>query len=138
MKLKINNTLLVILLYLSIAGTTAYQKISGLAVPEWFQNKFSDSIIGIIPFGIPTAFLIITLLEASVTIFMILAIVNKEYQTESAKKYLALGLDLSLLLFTILVFGSFLVQNYDNGGLDFLYFIGTVYLKTTINNKNLV
>jgi hypothetical protein len=138
MKLKINNSLLVILLYLSIAGTTAYQKISGFGVPEWFQNKFSESIIGLIPFGIPTCFLIITILEASISVLMILAIINKEYQSESVKKYLELGLDLSLLLFTILVFGSFLVQNYDNGALDFLYFIGTVYLKNkfvTANNR---
>lgn len=135
MKLKINNTLLIIFLYLSIAGTTAYQKISGLTIPEWFHNKFSESIIGIIPFGIPIAFIIITILETSITLLMVFALYNKEYLKESKQKYLELGLDVSLILFTILVFGSFLVQNYDNGALDFLYFIGTLYLKNHLKNK---
>lgn len=135
MKLKINNTLLIIFLYLSIAGTTAYQKISGLTIPEWFHNKFSESIIGIIPFGIPIAFIIITILETSITLLMVFALYNKEYLKESKQKYLELGLDVSLILFTILVFGSFLVQNYDNGALDFLYFIGTLYLKNNLKNK---
>lgn len=135
MKLKINNTLLIIFLYLYIAGTTAYQKISGLTIPEWFHNKFSESIIGIIPFGIPIAFIIITILETSITLLMVFALYNKEYLKESKQKYLELGLDVSLVLFTILVFGSFLVQNYDNGALDFLYFIGTLYLKNHLKNK---
>jgi hypothetical protein len=138
MKLKINNTLLIILLYLSIAGTTAYQKISGLAVPEWFHNKFSESIIGAIPFGITISFMIIIALETSISCIMILSIYKKEYHSLNSKKYLSLGLDLSLVLFTILVFGSFLVQNYDNGALDFLYFIGTLYIKNNLKEEKLI
>ena len=43
MKFKVNHTFLVQLLFLSLAGITAWQKISGLAVPQWFQHKFENS-----------------------------------------------------------------------------------------------
>ena len=52
MKLKINHTLLIQLLFLSLAGITAFQKISGLEIPEWFIHKFENSFINLIPFGI--------------------------------------------------------------------------------------
>ena len=52
MKLKINHTLLIQLLFLSLAGITAFQKISGLAIPEWFIHKFENSFINLIKGGL--------------------------------------------------------------------------------------
>ena len=134
MKLKINHTVLIQLLFLSLAGLTAFQKISGLTIPEWFVNKFQDSIIGIIPFGIPLSFILITLLETTIAICMIVSLLKREYQVDVNKVSLNLGLDLSLVLFVILFFGSFLVGDYENGALDFLYFIGTL----AIRNKAII
>ena len=134
MKLKINHTVLIQLLFLSLAGLTAFQKISGLAIPEWFVNKFQDSIIGIIPFGIPLSFILITLLETTIAICMIVSLLKREYQVDANKVSLNLGLDLSLVLFVILFFGSFLVGDYENGALDFLYFIGNL----AIRNKAII
>lgn len=132
MKLKINHTVLIQLLFLSLAGLTAFQKISGLTIPEWFVNKFQDSIIGIIPFGIPLSFILITLLETTIAICMIVSLLKREYQVDANKVSLNLGLDLSLVLFVILFFGSFLVGDYENGALDFLYFIGTLAIRNKV------
>lgn len=131
-KFKINHTVLVQLLFLSLAGLTAYQKISGLSIPEWFSDKFQDSIIGIIPFGIPLSFILITILETTIAICMIVSLLKKEHQVDANKVSLNLGLDLSLVLFVILFFGSFLVGDYDNGALDFLYFIGTLAIRNKL------
>lgn len=134
MKLKINHTVLIQLLFLSLAGLTAFQKISELTIPEWFVNKFQDSMIGSIPFGIPLSFILIALFETSIAICMVVSLLRKEYKFDSDKASLNLGLDLSLVLFVILFFGSFLVGDYENGALDFLYFIGTL----AIRNKAII
>jgi len=132
MKLKINHTLLIQLLFLSLAGITAFQKISGLTIPEWFIHKFENSFINLIPFGITFSFIVITLLETSIAICMIFSLIKKEYKADSEKSSFNFGLDLSLVLFLILFFGSFLVGDYDNGALDFLYFIGTLAIRNKL------
>jgi quinol-cytochrome oxidoreductase complex cytochrome b subunit len=60
---------------------------------------------------------------------MIYSMLNKEYKVESEKLAYNFGLDLSLILFIILFFGSFLVGDYNNGALDFIYFIGTLIIR---------
>ena len=132
MKFKINHTILVQLLYLSLAGITAWQKISGLAVPHWFQQKFENSIINFVPYGIRISFLLITFLELSIALIMIYSLVKQEYKLQEEKLVFNLGLDLSMILFLLLFFGSFLVGDYDNGALDFLYFIGTLVIRKKI------
>ncbi len=127
MRLNINRIFLVQLLYLSLAGTTALQKIIPFEIPTWFISKFQNSI-GLIPFGIEISFIIITLLESAIASIILISIVKKEYQSENDKSFLKLALELSLILFLILFFGSFLTMNYENGALDFIYFIGTIYL----------
>ena len=129
MKFKINQTFLIQLLFLSLAGITAVQKISGLVIPDWFIHKFENSFIGIFPFGIFISFVVITILETIIAICMIVSVFKREYKTESNKISLNLGLDLSLVLFLILFFGSFLVGDYNNGALDFLYFTGTLVIR---------
>ena len=132
MKFKINHTILVQLLYLSLAGITAWQKISGLAVPQWFQQKFENSVITFVPYGISISFLLITFLELSIALIMIYSLVKQEYKLQEEKLVFNLGLDLSMILFLLLFFGSFLVGDYDNGALDFLYFIGTLVIRKKI------
>ncbi len=132
MKFKINHTLLIQLVLLSLAGITAYQKISGLVVPDWFIHKFEGSFIGLIPFGISLSFLLITILETTIAICMIISLFKREYKAESNKVSLNLGLDLALVLFLILIFGSFLVGDYENGALDFLYFIGFLAIRNKL------
>jgi hypothetical protein len=129
MKIKINNMLLIQLLFLSLAGITAFQKISGLAIPEWFIHKFENSFINFIPLGITFSFIVITLLETSIAICMIFSLIKREYKLDSERVNLNFGLDLALVLFLVLFFGSFLVGDYENGALDFLYFVGTLAIR---------
>ncbi len=129
MKIKINNMLLIQLLFLSLAGITAFQKISGLAIPEWFIHKFENSFINLIPLGITFSFIVITFLETSIAICMIFSLIKREYKLDSERVNLNFGLDLALVLFLVLFFGSFLVGDYENGALDFLYFVGTLAIR---------
>jgi hypothetical protein len=129
MKIKINHMLLIQLLFLSLAGITAFQKISGLAIPEWFIHKFENSFINLIPFGITISFIVITLLETSIAICMVFSLIKREYKLDSERVNLNFGLDLALVLFLVLFFGSFLVGDYENGALDFLYFVGTLAIR---------
>jgi hypothetical protein len=129
MKLKINHTFLIQLLFLSLAGITAFQKISGLVIPKWFIHKFENSFINLIPFGITFSFIAITLLETSIAICMIFSLIKREYKLDSERVNLNFGLDLALVLFLVLFFGSFLVGDYENGALDFLYFVGTLAIR---------
>lgn len=129
MKFKINHVFLVQCMYFVLSATTAYQKISDFTVPEWFASKFETSFIGLIPFGIPFSFIVIAVLESTIAIAMVFSILNKEFQVDSGKIAYNFGLDLSLILFIILFFGSFLVGDYNNGALDFMYFIGTLFIR---------
>jgi hypothetical protein len=129
MKFKINHVFLVQCIYFALSATTAYQKISDFTLPEWFAHKFETSFIGLIPFGIPFSFIVIAVLESTIAIAMIYSMLNKEYKVESEKLAYNFGLDLSLILFIILFFGSFLVGDYNNGALDFMYFIGTLIIR---------
>lgn len=128
MNLKINLTFLIQLLYLNLAGITAYQKIKGLSVPNWFIKKFEPTFLNAIPYGISVSYIVITFLESAIALLIIISILKKEYQHQQAKIFLTDALQLSLVLFIILFFGSFIAEDYGNGALDFLYFIGTVVL----------
>jgi len=121
-------------MYFALSATTAYQKIVEFKVPEWFAHKFENSFIGLIPFGIPFSFIVIAILESTIAVSMIVSILNKEFREDSKKVVYNLGLDLSLILFIILFFGSFLVGDYSNGALDFMYFIGTLLIRKKLIN----
>ena len=132
MKFKINHIFLVQCMYFALSATTAYQKIIEFTIPEWFVHKFEQSFIGLIPFGIPFSFIVITILESTIAIAMIYSMLNKEFKVGSEKLVFNFGLDLSLILFIILFFGSFLVGDYNNGALDFMYFIGTLFIRNKL------
>lgn len=134
MKIKINHIFLIQCMYFALSATTAYQKIVEFKVPEWFAHKFENSFIGLIPFGIPFSFIVIAILESTIAVSMIVSILNKEFREDSKKVVYNLGLDLSLILFIILFFGSFLVGDYSNGALDFMYFIGTLLIRKKLIN----
>lgn len=135
MKLKINKILLIQLFYLSLSGITALQKIIPLEIPRWFINKFQDSLIGKVPYGLAISFLIITILESSISLLILISIIKKEFKTINQIRFFNMALDLSLILFLVLFFGSFLANDYENGALDFIYFIGTYFISQKLNSK---
>ena len=127
MKKGINNILLIQLLFLSLAGITALQKITGAFVPEWFVKKFEPTLIGTVPYGIELSFLTIIALETLIAVCFLISIVRMEFVSQLSKSFLFWGFDLAMLLFLVLFFGSFLAGDYSNGALDFMYF-GITYL----------
>jgi hypothetical protein len=120
--------LLILMLYLVLGATTAIHKLLGDFPPGWFEEKFSNSLIGWVPGGIELSFAIIVFLELSIAALFFVALIKREFVIGAPKTYSLLGFYTSLILFLVLFFGSFLVQNYDNGFFDFVYFGTTVYL----------
>jgi hypothetical protein len=132
MKTKLVQEVLIRLMFISLAGITAAQKISGASIPNWFSSKFEATIIGKIPYLTEISFILITTIELLVAVLMLISFFKFEFKDEKTKRYTNLSLDLSLLLFLLLFTGSFIAEDYQNGALDFLYFTGTLYIKNKI------
>lgn len=116
----------------------AIHKVQGAIPPDWFVGKFSESFIGRIPGGILLSYCFIIFLEFVGPLFLLSALYlmmrKKDY-----KRILSLGFMACYTLFLILTFGSFLVEDYDNGFKDFMYFVGIllidhVLFRTESNN----
>ena len=121
---------LLVALLLSLLGLVAgVHKLLGDFPPAWFEGKFSESLIGMVPGGIALSFGIIVLLELAIPALFCAAIVKREHQQEGLGRFAGLSFNIALILFIVLFFGSFLVQDYDNGFQDFLYFVRVVILR---------
>ncbi len=128
--------ILILIILIVIIGVPAIHKLSGDFIPSWFYNKFSGSLINKIPFGINISYFIIIILEILAPLLFIIGILSREYLKTSSLKFISLGFKTSYLLFTILTFGSFLVEDYSNGFNDFIYFVGICFLESTLFTKN--
>ena len=124
------------LLYTLLGSVAAYHKLNGNIPPQWFFEKFQNTFLHTIPYGLNLSFLIIILLEIAIPIVFLVALVSQEFRTDSKQRFSTLGFRLSLVLFLVLFFGSFLVQDYENGFLDFMYFAVTIYLMRLTANKS--
>lgn len=120
--------ILILLLYIVLGLTAGIHKLLGSFPPDWFREKFSDSLIVWVPGGIELSFAIIVFLELAIAGLFLVALIRREFANSTDIPFSLLGFYTSLILFLILFFGSFLVQNYDNGFFDFVYFGVTVYL----------
>lgn len=121
---------LIFILFISLAGVAAIHKVLSSIPPNWFVTKFQDSFLGDIPGGISVSFLLITVLEFAIAALFILAFIRREFLETSDFKFANYGFIATLALFVILFFGSFLVQDYDNGFKDFTYFGLTLWMKS--------
>ena len=119
----------ILLIMALLAGIPAIHKITGGEVPEWFIKKFSDSLIDYVPGGITFSFILIVILESLIPLCFLIALSQGEKNHQRQSRFGEYGFLLSLLLFAILFFGSFLIENYDNGFNDFMYFCATLYLR---------
>ncbi len=123
--LKKQLSLLLLVLLLLIP---AIHKINATIPAEWFVNKFEKSLIGSFSWGIPMSYYLIIFLEITGPFFILLSmfliLFKKKYST-----CLHIGFMIYYILFVILTFGSFLVQDYDNGFKDFIYFIGIMFIE---------
>jgi hypothetical protein len=120
--------ILILLLYISLAGIAGIHKLLGDFPPTWFFEKFKGSFLNWVPGGIWLSFVLIVILEISIAILFSIALIKGEFKAQAMQTFSYFGFIASLALFVILFFGSFLVQDYDNGFNDFVYFGVTVFL----------
>ena len=124
------------LLYTLLGSVAVYHKLIGTIPPKWFLEKFQNTFLITIPTGLNLSFIIIVLLEIAIPVSFLVALVSQEFRSDSKQRFSTLGFRLSLVLFLVLFFGSFLVQDYENGFLDFMYFAVTIYLMRFTANKS--
>lgn len=125
---------IILLLLVFILLVPAIHKLMGAIPPDWFVTKFEHSLIGILPGGISLAYLLIILLEI-VGPILILGAMLQILRKQAYKKLLSAGFLIYYILFLVLTFGSFLVQDYDNGFKDFIYFVGVLLIERLYFSK---
>ena len=121
--------ILILTIYLCLSAITGLQKVTGNLPPEWFVKKFEHTLINLFPGSLSLSYLIIVILELLAAFFFLMALVKREFKSESSVRFTDLGFHTCLLLFTVLFFGSFLAQDYENGFMDLGYFVMTMYLQ---------
>lgn len=126
----------IFVLYGLLGAVAAIHKLKGDFVPAWFTEKFEPTILAIAPFTLPLCYALIIALELAIPVLFLIALFRKEFTQTSDQRFAQLGFKTSLSLFLILFFGSFLVQDYENGFLDFMYFAATIYLMRFTTNKS--
>jgi hypothetical protein len=121
--------ILILTIYLFLAAITGIQKLTGNFPPEWFVQKFQHTLIHLFPGSLFLSYVLIVGLELFAAICFLLALIKSEFKAEKSSLFTVLGFNTSLLLFTVLFFGSFLAQDYENGFMDLGYFVFTVFLQ---------
>jgi len=128
----------ILLLYISLAGIAGIHKLIGDFPPTWFYGKFKETFLNAIPGGIWLSFVLIVVLELAIALLFIIAFIKGEFKSQAKQTFSHFGFLASLALFVVLFFGSFLVQDYDNGFNDFVYFGVTVFLMKYFMNEKIV
>ncbi len=120
--------ILILLLYISLAGIAGIHKLLGDFPPAWFYGKFKETFLNALPNGIWLSFVLIVVLEIAIAVLFSIALIKGEFKSQAKQTFSYFGFIALLVLFVILFFGSFIVQDYDNGFNDFVYFGVTVFL----------
>jgi hypothetical protein len=128
----------ILLLYISLAGIAGIHKLIGDFPPTWFYGKFKETFLNAIPGGIWLSFVLIVVLELAIALLFMIAFIKGEFKSQAKQTFSHFGFLASLALFVVLFFGSFLIQDYDNGFNDFLYFGVTVFLMKYFMNEKIV
>ena len=120
--------ILILVLYISLAGIAGIHKLLGDFPPAWFYGKFKETFLNALPSGIWLSFVLIVVLEIAIAVLFSIALIKGEFKSQAKQTFSYFGFIALLVLFVILFFGSFVVQDYDNGFNDFVYFGVTVFL----------
>jgi hypothetical protein len=122
---------IILLLLILLLFIPALHKITADMPPDWFIRKFENSWIAVLPSGLTMAFYCIVILEIVGPLILFIGLLRMLLKKE-ADAIVGAGLLVYYILFLILTFGSFMVQDYDNGFKDFMYFIGVLILERTL------
>lgn len=126
MKTNIKFYCLLILTFLTVIP--GIHKLINPIPAEWFVNLFKESPITAIPGGLFLSYWLIIVIEIACGILFAVSLVLMGFKPTKTLKFAKLAFHLTIILFIILFFGSFLIQNYENGFKDFLYFLGVIFI----------
>jgi hypothetical protein len=70
---------------IALGATTGIHKLLGPFPPDWFREKFSDSLIGWAPGGIELSFGIIVFLELAIAGLFTIALIKREFAKGTPK-----------------------------------------------------
>jgi hypothetical protein len=118
-----------------VAGIPAVHKLLGDFPPEWFQRSFEPSVFGKIPNGVALAFGCVLFIELLTAALFARLLLGELFRKPAGQGWIHAAFDSALVMFFILFFGSFLIENYDNGFKDFVYFAVVVYLYHHVINR---
>jgi len=126
---------LALLLLITILLVPAIHKLTSPIPPEWFKAKFENSLLGNIPKAITISYCIIILLELAGPLFLLISLVQISLNN-AYEQWLRYGFTVYCILFIVLTFGSFLVQDYDNGFKDFMYFTAVLLIDNFLFDRS--
>lgn len=110
------------LLYIITFGLTSYTKWTASGVPKSFIERFSNTILAVLPAGMFVSFYIIAIAETFALVLFLISVFKLEWLHESRKIYLESGLVLSLFIYLILGFGLRLAGEHGGAANLFFYF----------------
>ncbi len=119
----------VLVLLILLLGVPGIHKLLGDIPPEWFQKKFAGSLIDAFPGSLSFSYILIIVLEVVGPVLFLVGAIRLEFLPDRQIKFIQYGFLVCYLLFLILTFGSFLVEDYGNGFNDFMYFVGVMLLE---------
>lgn len=125
---KINDLkfLAIQLLYLMTFGLASLRKWEDGGIPEGFIDRFGETWMAVLPGGMFIPFYSIALFETIAVLLMVLSIIKLEWMEESNKRFLRIGLVLSLFVFVMLGYGLRLTGDFGGAANLFFYFGATL------------
>ena len=114
--------------YITMLGSAAFEKLSGGGVPAWFDQQFSKSILNAFPGSLAIQFYSIAILEMLVTVGFILSLAVGDYKAGSDRKFLRLSLWGSTMLFAMLSFGLRITHDFATGSQVFINLVASFAL----------
>lgn len=110
------------LLYIMTFGLTSYTKWTAAGVPQNFIDRFSNTVLAVLPGGTFISFYTIAIAETFALVLFLISVFKMEWLSESRKIYLESGLVLSLFIYLILGFGLRLAGEHGGAANLFFYF----------------
>lgn len=124
-------------LFLVTFGLASLSKWKEGGIPDGFADQFGDTWLASLPGELAIPFYTIALMETFAFAMFILSVFRMEWQKESDKMYMRLGLILSLFIFVILSYGLRLVGEFGGTANTFFYFGVTLFaLYVTEKSQN--
>lgn len=135
MVMKTEKRFILLILFFLVA-LPGIHKLIGPIPPPWFITKFQLSFLTQLPGGLKSIYLILMLLELFTALSLFILLVLSWTSLNKLNTLFNIAFIGLQILFVILFFGSFLVEDYDNGFMDLMYFTGVLILKRIyITNK---